>query len=515
MVESSSYEKLVGSIAGSYRLDQLLERHAWGPIFLATTKTGERYDIRFIGSPHIQNGTGQATEARILSIGRFQQEANRVAALEHPHILPLLDYGSFQGAPYLVYPHTHLVSLRTLLAQKLPSDLRVIGRYLEQIASALEYAHEQAVIHRNLSTNCIYMQDDKQLVVGEFGLLRMRELIRQDQQAQGIDAAGHEATDNFFEGSSEGSAPEQLLGKPIDAYADIYALGAVLYRLLTGQAPFTGKTRAEVNRQHLYAEIPSLSTRRPGLPAELDHVIARAMAKEPRQRFHQPGELVQAYYAVVAPGETPRRSKGSVKTATGKQAVSRKMSAAPAPAAMRQTKPAQLASSNARQANVSRRRLLLAAVGGVGALAVAAVLGEQLLQRHTAPQSASAGAPATQAPQTTASGGQATTPQQGGKVLARSADVPLNSAKSFPIAGQQNPGLIIHLPTNQFVAFDSTCTHEACAVSYNTSNHLLECPCHGAVFNPAKNAAVVQGPATTPLKAIQISVGADGTITAV
>lgn len=152
--------------------------------------------------------------------------------------------------------------------------------------------------------------------------------------------------------------------------------------------------------------------------------------------------------------------------------------------------------------SISRRRTLYYIGAGCAVAVVAAFAGTQLLQRTTnnTPVQGAGG---------TAGGSSASS-----SIIARTADVPANSAKTFSIANQSNPGVLVHLAnSNTFVAFDSTCTHEGCAVNYSPQAKLLECPCHGAAFDPAKNAAVVQGPATTPLKSIPITVNADGTIT--
>jgi len=158
-------------------------------------------------------------------------------------------------------------------------------------------------------------------------------------------------------------------------------------------------------------------------------------------------------------------------------------------------------------APISRRRALtfIAAGGGVAAAVLAvAVFGRNYLAGNTSPAT-------TTAPVNTPIANVTHTSSQG-NILAHTSDLPINSAKKFPISGQSNPGVIVHLPNGHFVAFDSTCTHAGCAVNYNQQDKLLECPCHSASFDPAKNAAVVQGPAQTPLAAIKISVNADGTI---
>ncbi|MBV9615766.1 MAG: protein kinase [Ktedonobacteraceae bacterium] len=492
MVERAFLEQFTGATLGNYRLEQLIEQSKWGPVFLASSRTGTPYTIRFVGA-HIQEKELD-TDAHIVFLGRFQQEANQVAALSHPHILPLLDYGNYRGRPYLVYPHIPLTSLRSLLAQSAaPTDLKSVGRYLDQTASALEYAHEHAVIHRNLSTACIYIQANRQLTVGEFGLIRIYELSRQDSSQTG----------KIFNGSSESSSPEQLLGRPIDAYADTYALGAVLYRLLTGHPPFSGKTREEVTRQHLYAEVPSLKLWRQGLPVDLDHIIIKAMAKEPMRRYRQPIIFAQSYHQIVAPYE-PYSPLIASQPVTPVQV----QSFAQTSASLRPVK------VERNWMRLSRRRIvaLLAISVGVVATGSMAIAGAEFLKGRSL--SGGVGAPNANKTVPVAPPSMKNVARGNGTTLIQSAEVPVNSAKTFPIANQSNPGVLIHLPNNRFVAFDTTCTHASCSVNYDPQDSLLKCPCHGAIFDPAKNAEVVQGPAQTPLAPIKITVNADGTITA-
>ncbi len=485
MIERPFLEKFIGATVGNYHLEQLLEQSKWGPIFMASSRAGTSYVIRFVGTQFQENELN--TDAHIVFLGRFQQEANQVASLQHPHILPLLDYGNYQSIPYLVYPHVPLTSLRSLLAQNVPTDLNSVGRYLDQFASALEYAHQHAVIHRNLSTACIYMQANRQLTVGEFGLMRMYELsLREGQRT------------NKFSGSSESSSPEQLLGKPVDAYTDIYAMGAVLYRLLTGHSPFSGKSREEVTRQHLYAEVPSLKVWRDGLPVGLNLIITKAMAKEPMQRYRQPVAFAQAYHQIVAPDDPYLPLIASLPvTPFPMQSLNQTSSS---------LKPVKL---KRKRVHMSRRRLVILLAAGGGLVTVGGIAGVKIVQNNS--PSGGTGAPNTQQtlPPAPAKG----KPGGNGSVLAHRADLPLNSARTFPIANQHNPGVIIHLPDNKFVAFDTTCTHAGCSVHYDAQDSLLKCPCHDAAFNPAQNAAVVQGPAQTPLASIKITVLADGTIT--
>lgn len=542
MVESSStsqnaqaYQRLLGSAPGGYRLQRLLEATNIGPAFLASHESKQgTFRLRLLMAP-----PDLSAEDRIVFLGRFQQEAGRLAGLNHMHLQPLVDYGLFQGWPYLVSPYETGKSLSAHLAQHGPFDLLLAGRYLDQVADALEYAHAHAELHLNLSTACIQLREDGNVVVTDMGIARMLAAGEKlasapsdqfDQDGQVGQAEAFMLRDVkgrllYAFGPESAPAPEQLLDKPVDASTDVYALGAVLYRMLTGHRVFRGSNAVEFTQQHLNAPTPSLRQWRSDLPPALDQLIAQAMHKEQARRFHQPGELANAYSQLVAPGDTQRKP-----LMTGAPALAPTPSASnpgwkapivpllPIRAAGQDGSSWQVGVSGlSGGSRISRRRAItLMAGGGAAAIVGVVFFASRYLAGNTAPSAPVANNGQTSAATAPATGKTGTTPSSGhsGIVLARTTDVPINSAKTFPIANNNNnPGLLIHLPNNNFVAFNSTCTHAGCAVNYTPQDHLLLCPCHQAVFDPSKGAAVVSGPAPSPLASIPITVNADGTIT--
>lgn len=519
MAEISSFTKKyanhLGKTLGNYTLEQLAEQTETGPDFLArqTNAQGKQfYRLRLLALP-----AGLTSEERVLYLGHFQREAGQVAALQHMALLPLCDYGICEGTPYLVSPDLPVRSLHRMLAQQGPLEARLAGRYLDQIAAALEHAHQQGIFHLNLNARNVFVQANGQPLVADLGLVRMLA----PQTFAAIPAvAGKPELENgspllrdraskplYGLNLASGPAPELLLGQPLDASTDVYSLGFLLYYLLTGHRPLRGHTLAEIAHQHLNVVTPPLNTWRQDLPPEVDNLLSSAMAREPARRPQHPADLANAYAAIVAPHQD------------GRQAIAR--SALP-PASFNQTAPqARSTSEPVRHLSVlslSRRHALtlLAAGGGVAATGITA----WLLAQHSSETAPGAGSDnSSSTPNTTTSSGAqgqaggSGSPGHPGTVIANTGDVPLNSAKTFSIANSSNPGVLVHLQDKRFVAFNSTCTHAGCAVTYNRQSHLLECPCHSATFDPANNAAVTGGPAPAPLTAIAIAVNGDGTIT--
>ena len=523
-VGPARYQSYNGATLGEYRLDKLLEESDTGPIFLARAKLTS-FQLHLLTVP-----PDLAAQDRIVLLGHFQREANHIAALQHPGLLPLLDYGIYQSFPYLVMPRLSMTPLTGYLAQHGPMDALLASRYLDQIAGALEYAHSQAALHLSLSTDCIFLKEDKTLLVAGLGVVRMIDsggslagAREKDEQNQFIlrDKQGRAL---YGLGAGSAPAPEQLLGNPVDTYTDVYALGAVLYRMLTGHRVFRGQNAAELAERHLNAPVPPLSRWREDISPQVDAVIAKAMAKEPAQRFRQAGQLANAYHDSVAPNDTQRTAFVVRAPSLVTAQVSQPPAAMAATALAARPTPASTPTRGPRRgpaggAGISRRRLLVAGGGAAVAIAAVTVFASHYLIGNTSPGGTTTavdtggGSSPASGSKPVSSSPSATSPGHSGTVLARTTDVPVNSAKNFPIQNSTNPGILVHLQDNRFVAFNSTCTHAGCAVNYNPQDHLLECPCHQAAFDPAKGASVVQGPAQTPLASIPITVNADNTIT--
>ncbi len=289
MIEYATFDKMIGTSVGNYRLEQFVGQARGGPVFLARTDAAATYLLHILAGP-----TSMASRDRQVYLERFHHQASQLVTLQHPNILSLLDYGSYHGLPYLVSPYLPMRSLHSRLDKNGPLDIFTIGRYLDQITATLEYAHQHGVLHSSLSVDCIFIRLDGQLVVADFGV---RSLLLTGKE-EGLSAPLTE-----WDGAC---APEQLLGKPVGTYTDVYALGTVLFALLTGAPVFAGTTAEEIAQQHLYASVPPLSRWRNDLPAGLYSLIARALSKDPGQRFRQPGALANAYHRNVAPGNRIR-----------------------------------------------------------------------------------------------------------------------------------------------------------------------------------------------------------------
>ncbi len=299
--DTERYAPLVGMRLGAYTVQRLVESSEVGAVFVAYREGYQTaYRLRVLNVPPVLS-----SDQRTVYQAQFLARARQLATLDAPTILPLVDFGNDQGVQYLVSPDPGGPSLTDVLAHSGRLDFSTVARYLDQIAAALTYAHEHGVLHLDLSADRVYVRDDGNVLVADFGVRAM--LPHQEPDAISLVV------------ESEACSPEQLLGKPTGEYTDVYALGAVLYQMLTGQPVFTGQTADDVAQQHLYSSVPPLRSRRGSAPAGLDNILARSMAKAPERRFRRPADLALAYQAVVqsATDASSQANAGTIVAARG------------------------------------------------------------------------------------------------------------------------------------------------------------------------------------------------------
>jgi len=266
-------DALQGQTVKGYQLRECLGHGGFGAVFRA-----------------FQPGVGREVAIKVILpqladrpdfIRRFEAEAQTIARLEHPHIVPLYDYWREPGGAYLVMRYLRGGTLQALLARG-PLALDVAARMLEQVGAALAAAHRLEIIHRDLKPANILLDADEEFYLADFGI------------AKDVGDAG--PADLTHAGAVVGSpaylSPEQIRAELITPRTDIYSLGLVFYEALAGVKPFKGRTPVELMQQHLSTPLPSLRERRPDLPAALDAVLQRATAKHPADRYPDVAGLV-------------------------------------------------------------------------------------------------------------------------------------------------------------------------------------------------------------------------------
>lgn len=222
---------------------------------------------------------------------RFQREARALAHLDHPFILKVLDYGEQDGVPYLVMPFVSGGTLKQKLTQKIP--YQEAAARLAPVARALEFAHKQGIIHRDVKPANILIDSSGSPLLSDFGIAKMLDT----QEATQLTGTG------VGIGTPDYMAPEQWFGQASRA-TDIYALGVVFYEMVTGCRPFVADTPAAVLLKHMNDPLPRPRSFAPELPDSVEQVIFKALAKKPEDRFNDMGALAAALEA-LSREETP------------------------------------------------------------------------------------------------------------------------------------------------------------------------------------------------------------------
>jgi serine/threonine-protein kinase len=277
-------DRLKAALADRYTPEREIGSGGMATVYLAEDRKHRRNVAIKVMRPEIAAAIGPE---------RFLREIEIAAKLNHPHILPLFDSGEADGFLYYVMPFAEGESLRDRLRRQerlpVPEAIRVI----DQVASALTYAHAQGVVHRDIKPENILLAGD-QALVADFGI------------ARALEAAGGERLTGtgMAIGTPAYMSPEQAFDQAeVDGRADVYAMGCVLFEMVSGRVPFQSRTPQALFAQHVAGTVPSLRALDDDIPQFVDRAVGRALAKEPGRRFSSPRELAETLNSetVVAP----------------------------------------------------------------------------------------------------------------------------------------------------------------------------------------------------------------------
>ena len=264
---------MIPETIGRYRVTNLLGRGGFAVVYLANDPFVKRQVA-------VKVLPAQFTDTAAMR-ARFQQEAEIIAALEHPAIVPIYDYGDHAGQPFIVMRYMAGGSLADQIQQGMVG-LDNAAKILKRISSALDRAHNQGIVHRDLKPGNILFDQYGEAYLSDFGIARLTE-------------ASLKLTGGGAIGTPAYMSPEQVYGdRPVDGRSDIYALGVILFEMLTGNVPYDADTPAKLMMKHILEPVPRILTVKPDLPQGCESLLERAMAKEPEKRFSNAVEFASA-----------------------------------------------------------------------------------------------------------------------------------------------------------------------------------------------------------------------------
>jgi YVTN family beta-propeller protein len=265
-------ERIGTDIAG-FRIESVLGQGGMGTVYVAEQSSPTRKVVLKLLRPEL---TKDEAFRR-----RFVHESEAAASTEHPNIVPIYSAGEADGVLYIAMRYVEGDDLRRVLARDgaLPAERAV--EIVAQVASALDAAHARGLVHRDVKPSNILLDRQGNAYLSDFGL------IKRSQVDTGLTETGQ------FMGSIEYCAPEQIRGDEVDGRADVYSLGCVLFEAVAGRPPFSRDTEVATLYAHLEQEPPALSSVAHGSTPELDAVVARALAKDPAERYPSAGALAR------------------------------------------------------------------------------------------------------------------------------------------------------------------------------------------------------------------------------
>ena len=264
-----------GTEFAGYRIDRIIGRGGMGTVYLAEHEgLKRRVALKLLASP-------LAEDRRFRE--RFVRESRLAASIDHPNVIPIYEAGETDGRLFIAMRYVEGTDLRTLLSEQGALESAQASRIVGQVGAALDAAHEQGLVHRDVKPANVLIARRRGSEAGTHSYLTDFGLTKRSASDSGVTGTGQ------FVGTLDYAAPEQFRGETADARTDVYSLGCMLFECLAGRPPFQGENDAAVMYGHLMEPPPMLTAERPDLPRDMDEVIATALAKAPDDRYPSAG----------------------------------------------------------------------------------------------------------------------------------------------------------------------------------------------------------------------------------